>query len=129
MKRLTTCMRILMVIYLTVVFVLCFGKFSPGDPSQFRLWNIPPDKVVHFLMFLPYPVLAFYAFGGRALPRRRRILAIAGIFVSGVLIALATESIQRLIPYRSGEGADLAADTLGLLLSSLILTPVVCLRD
>ena len=54
--------RILFAVYLAAVLVLCFGKFPSSEDVPKYLWGIPTDKIVHFLMFLPFPVLAYLAF-------------------------------------------------------------------
>ena len=63
--------RILFAVYLAAVAFLCFGQFSSSQDVPMDLWGIPTDKVVHFLMFFPFPLLACLAFGAR-LPRRLR---------------------------------------------------------
>ena len=54
--------RILFLLYLVAICILCFGKFSGSSDFPTSLLGIPSDKIVHFLMFLPFPILAFFAF-------------------------------------------------------------------
>ncbi|MBO4476259.1 MAG: VanZ family protein [Bacteroidales bacterium] len=119
MKR-TTIFKILTLLYIVVVAVICFARFSslPTVPGKF-LW-FDADKVVHFLMFVPFPVLAFYSF---PLDRKRlfpTLGAIILIFAIGAALAGLTEFIQGRLPYRTMDINDYKADVLGLLFSSLV---------
>lgn len=63
----STCAIIIFILYLTLVAVLCFGNFNDETHSIGRwlpesIWGIPIDKYIHFLMFFPFPIAAFYAF-------------------------------------------------------------------
>lgn len=49
----------LLVVYLGMVGWCCFGHFSDlPDIGQDNLFGIPMDKMVHFLMFFPFPSLS-----------------------------------------------------------------------
>ncbi len=115
-----TAARILFFLYLAAVLVLCFAHFgnTPDVPTTFL--GIPTDKIVHFCMFFPFPILAFLAFDKytESIPAT---LAFAGVsFVVGLLLACGTEWGQAtLTDYRSGDRYDLLADTLALSLSTL----------
>ena len=50
--------RIVFAVYILAVLVLCFGKFESTEDVPMDLWGIPTDKVVHFLMFFPFPLQA-----------------------------------------------------------------------
>jgi VanZ family protein len=126
--RLRTYARILLLLYLAAVCVLCFAQFDDTPSVPFSIFGIPNDKVVHFLMFAPFPFLAWFSFGKRP-ARRKRLLILGAILLVGFVLAVFTEGIQWFIPYRSGDWRDLAADSLGLLASTLILIPPVCLKD
>lgn len=116
-----TAARILFFLYLAAVLVLCFAQFksTPDVPTTFL--GIPTDKVVHFCMFFPFPILAFLAFDQftETLPHT---LLFSGItLVTGLLLALGTEWGQaHLTNYRSGDPLDLLADTLALVLSTVL---------
>lgn len=126
-RKAKTIFRILLAVYIGMILFLCFGKFQAGPEVDLKLWGIPTDKLVHFSMFFPFPILTYLSL--RRPDRRRRILALVQIFLIGFLLAVATEWVQYYIPYRSGEWTDLFADSLGLLTSSLILLPLVCRKD
>lgn len=121
--------RILLWVYLIALFVLCFGKFGQGPDLHFSLWGIPTDKLVHFAMFFPFPILTWLSLDGKSLSRKSRYTAIATLLGAGTLIAIATEAVQYFLPYRNGDWMDLLADIVGLLVSSLILLVAVCRKD
>ena len=120
-KRLKILFRVLFFMYLAMVLLLCFGKFNSTPSVPLRLFGIPTDKLVHFCMFFPFPILSFLAFD-RFTESVSRTLLFAGItLVVGILLALFTEWGQaHLTDYRSGDLWDLLADIVALLLSSLL---------
>ncbi|MBQ3766891.1 MAG: hypothetical protein II874_09165 [Bacteroidales bacterium] len=125
-----TCARVLFVLYLVAVAWLCFGKFSsvPDVPRSF--WGIPTDKVVHFLMFFPYPLLAFLAFGPQTKDVRPFLLWTAVTFLTGCAVAGITEVVQaKYLPYRMGDLADFRADLLALAIASAIVCIIGILKQ
>lgn len=85
------------------IVLICLTPHNPGPPT-----DLPLDKLAHFLLFA--------AFGGlwlRAYPRKLLEIAIAG-----TALGLAIELLQSALNWgRMGEGADFAADCIGLLFS------------
>ena len=120
--------RILFFLYIATVAFLCFGKFSsmPDVPKTF--WGFPMDKVVHFLMFFPFPLLACLAFGGYRGKPGRAVWKTAAAFLAGCAFAAGTEWVQTRLPYRSGDPVDFQADALALLLSSIIVLLLVLVK-
>ena len=57
---------VLFLVYVALVAWLCFGMFKPSQDIPRSLFGIPIDKVVHFLMFLPFPILGTIAFDFRS---------------------------------------------------------------
>ena len=113
--------RILLVIYLAAVAYLCFA--SQGGLPKFDDWpfKIPADKVVHFLMFLPWPILASLS----VMPDRdrasvRMVVTLLIITLIGCALAGTTEWVQGLLPYRSRDIMDFIADSLGLMTGALL---------
>lgn len=105
-------MRILMAVYLAAVGILCFGNFSStGLDVPGRLFGIPVDKVVHFVMFLPFVPL-FY--GSFCRDGRSFTVAFAG-FLLAVAVGGAIEVLQGETGYRSRDVLDLLSDSLGAL--------------
>lgn len=107
---------VLFLAYVAAVAWLCFGTFKP-DPSIPRtIFNIPTDKVVHFLMFLPFPILGTIAFDFRSWWRALSIMTILAN-----LAAFTFEQLQsRITTVRVTDPTDLNANFLGISLGLLI---------
>ena len=117
--------RILFGLYLAAVAVLCFGKFDSSQDVPMDLWGIPTDKIVHFLMFFPFPPLACLASGGYRGERWQATFRTVIAFLAGCAFAAATEWVQTWLSYRSGDPVDFGADALAILLSSIIVLFIV----
>ena len=116
--------RILFALYLIAVAVLCFGKFESSQDVPMELWGLPMDKVVHFLMFFPLPVLAYLAFD-----RYKGKLLWTGVtFLGGCAYAAFTELVQSRLPYRSGDPADFKADFLALAACTVVILIIILLK-
>ena len=104
-----------------MVLYLCFGHFDNIQSVPRTILGIPSDKVVHFCMFFPFPILAFLAFD-QFTDTVSQTLWFSGITLTvGLLLALGTEWGQaRLTHYRMGDRQDFLADALALLLSTAI---------
>ena len=113
--------QIIFFLYVAGVLFLCFGHFEQTPSIEWSLFGIPNDKVVHFCMFFPFPILAFLAFD-RYTESVRSTLLFSGItLLVGILLAAGTEWGQaHLTDYRSGDPMDLLADGLALVLSTLL---------
>ncbi|MBE6252824.1 MAG: hypothetical protein E7109_04840 [Bacteroidales bacterium] len=109
------------IVYLLAVLYLCFGKFENTPDIPWSFLGIPSDKLVHFCMFFPYPILAFLAFD-RFTDTPKSTFLFSGItWVLGLLLAVATEWGQaHLTDYRSGDPWDLLADALAITLSTIL---------
>lgn len=113
--------RILFFLYLAAVLVLCFGQFKDAPSLPWTLLGIPSDKLVHFCMFFPFPILAFLAFDKYTETPRSTFLFSGITFLVGVALAFGTEWGQaHLTTYRSGDPLDWLADISALFLSTLI---------
>ena len=119
-------MTILFCLYIAAIVLLCFMKTDGVPDVQFTLFGIPVDKLAHFCMFAPYPVLAFQSFHSKDASLRRDIALIAVLAVSGLGLAYGTEQIQGLTDYRSYEIADFYADSIGLTAGTVaVLTQII----
>ncbi len=109
------------IVYLLAVLYLCFGKFENTPDIPWSFLGIPSDKLVHFCMFFPYPILAFLAFD-RFTDTPKSTFLFSGItWVLGLVLAFATEWGQaHLTDYRSGDPWDLLADVLAITLSTIL---------
>ena len=113
--------RILFFLYLAAVLVLCFGQFKDAPSIPWTLLGIPSDKLVHFCMFFPFPILAFLAFDKYTETPRSTFLFSSITFLVGVALAFGTEWGQaHLTTYRSGDPLDWLADISALFISTLI---------
>ena len=121
--------RILFGLYLVAVAVLCFGKFDSSQDVPMDLWGIPTDKIVHFLMFFPFPILARLASGGYRGERWQATFRTVIAFLAGCAFAAATEWVQTWLSYRSGDPVDFGADALAILLSSTIVLIIVLAKN
>ena len=119
MKR-TTLFKILTLLYIAAVAVFCFANFSSLPIAPGKILGLDADKVVHFLMFFPFPILAYLSF---PLDKRGLVFTlfiIVLIFALGCGLAGITEYVQGKLPYRTMDINDFKADMLGLLSASLI---------
>ena len=117
--------RILFAVYIIAAAFLCFGKFENSQKVPMDLWGIPTDKVVHFLMFFPFPLLSCLAFDGYRGKPGKAVLKTAIAFLAGCAFAAFTEWVQSHLPYRSADPFDFRADVLALLSSSVIVLILV----
>ena len=120
--------RILFAMYLVAVAVLCFGKFESSQDMPRELWGIPTDKVVHFLMFFPFPALAYLAFDRYKGNRSSSFLWEGVAFLAGCAYAAVTELIQSRLSYRSGDPVDFQADFLALAACSVFILIIILLK-
>ena len=109
--------RILFFLYLGAIAFLCFMHVDKLPDVQKFILGIPIDKIVHFGMFLPFPILAYLAYDHLTNKLSHAILFALVTLTVGLLIAYATEYIQGALPYRSMEMADFKADALALAIS------------
>ena len=119
MSTKTILARILFFLYLAAIAFLCFMHADKIPDMQKTLFGIPTDKVAHFLMFLPFPILTFLAFDHVTNKVWSAVLFAVLTFAVGAAIAWGTEYIQGMLPYRSRDVADFRADLLALGISTL----------
>ena len=111
--------RILFILYLAAIAFLCFMHADKLPDMQKTLLGIPSDKVAHFLMFLPFPILAFLAYDHVTNKFWSAVLFAVLTFAVGAGIAWLTEYIQGFLPYRSRDLSDFRADLIALGISTL----------
>ena len=122
-KKLKIFFRVAFYLYLVAIAVLCFGKFSDMPPVSETFLGIPTDKVVHFFMFFPFPILAFLAYDKYTGNVKSVLLFALVTFLAGCLVAAGTEIGQALLTeYRTGDPTDFLADITALLSGSVIAT-------
>lgn len=109
--------RILFFLYLAAVAFLCFMHVDKLPDFQKFIFGIPTDKVAHFLMFLPFPILAYLAYDHLSNKLSHAALFALATLILGALLAYGTEYIQGKLPYRSMDLNDFKADLLALAVS------------
>lgn len=119
MSTKTILARILFVVYLAAIAFLCFMHADKIPDMQKTLFGIPTDKVAHFLMFLPFPILTFLSYDHVTNKVWSAVLFAVLTFAVGAAIAWGTEYIQGMLPYRTRDAADFRADLLALGISTL----------
>lgn len=110
---------LLMAVYLGTIGWLCFGAFDNVDMSP-SLLNIPTDKIVHAMMFLPFPILCGRIFKRAATKPWISLVLVIGYFLTGCILAAGTELGQGLTDYRTADVQDFMADGTGLAIGSVL---------
>ena len=111
---------VLLVLYLATVAWLCFGTFDNTPSISPEFLGIPTDKIVHFCMFLPFPIIARGLFPGKTKKPWHSLLLVLGLFITGCLIAAGTELGQGLTDYRAADPKDFLADGIVLAVGAVI---------
>ena len=118
--------RGVLAVYVIVILCLCLGTFQGPSGMWKTLLGIQLDKVIHFIMYLPYPLLALWAFyQGKNWGRFLLVVLLIGVAYSGaveLMQALFTDS-------RSAEWGDLLANTLGMGTTGLLSALVFFIRE
>ena len=127
MQTRKTISRAVLVIYIIAVAIACFSRFNSGIDLSSEWFGIPKDKIAHFSMFLPYPVLMYLAFY-RPGSISGLILFLVAVILAGGILAGGTELVQGMLQYRSADITDFRADCLGILTGSVITVAAGVLR-
>ena len=114
-------LKAIFILYIIGLCFCCFWNFRSSIDLSTELWGIPKDKIAHFCMFFPFPIIFYLAFPKlRNTPRRYLKFSILAL-ATGVATGLAIEIIQGWSGYRSCDMTDLLADFCGLAAAVLIL--------
>jgi glycopeptide antibiotics resistance protein len=108
-KRLIT-PRNLLIAYIATIVILMVLPLNSGELNNIFILRFRGDYFLHALLFLPW------AFFGFLLQKRKGLW-----FMLGLLFAICAESIQYLLPYRAFNVNDLLSNTIGIILSFLLL--------
>ena len=120
--------RILTILYVVAVAWLCFANLSKAPQMPRTLFGLPIDKVVHFLMFFPFPILAFLAYDHLTQTPWQALAALISICAIGGIFAGITEIIQGQLSYRTKDINDFGADCLAIGLSGLLVFVIDVLK-
>lgn len=111
---------IAMVLYIGVVAYLLFANFEKLSSIPRLFLGIPTDKVVHFCMFFPFPILAYLAYDKLTDTPLKAFAALLSICAIGAIFAGLTEIGQSLLPYRYEDISDFRADCLAIGIASIL---------
>lgn len=110
---------LLFVIYLAAVMTVCFLRPGNIPPMRQFILGIPTDKVIHFLMFLPYPLLAYISFRPEKGSVGKHFLVLTGIITVGIVMAMGVEKLQ-IIAGRNYDIKDFYANITGIIAGTII---------
>lgn len=115
----------LFALYLGVLFFLSLYPFSsaPVDMSQYIL-GIRTDRIIHFIMFFPLPLLSGFVYQLSRLKLKGRFGKYVLICFISLIIASLTEFLQSLTDFRDFDILDLVANYLSVIVSSILLIPI-----
>ena len=111
---------IAMVLYLAVVGYLLFANFEKLSSVPKIFLGIPTDKVVHFCMFFPFPILAYLAYDHLTDTPLKALAALISICAIGCIFAGLTEIVQGMLPYRYEDISDFRADCLAIGIAGIL---------
>lgn len=121
--------RLLLLLYLITVGILCFISSDSLPSVKTEFFGIPVDKLAHFLMFFPFPILFFLSTSWKTDKFWQILLYTVLTFIIGAAIAAATEWIQGFTATRSPDKADFIADAIALGSSCLIILVILLLSS
>lgn len=112
-------LNIIFLAYITIVLFLCLYNFSDYNTQDIPMFilGIPIDKIIHFTMFLPFPLIVYLRLLKKQLPLNINLF----IFILGVLFAFLSELLQAMTKYRTFDLLDIAADVSGVLFGLIII--------
>ena len=111
---------IAMVVYIGIVAYLLFANFEKLTSVPKLFLGIPTDKVVHFCMFFPFPILAYLAYDKLTDTPLKAFAALVSICAIGAVFAGLTEIGQSLLPYRTQDISDFRVDCIAICIAGLL---------
>jgi VanZ family protein len=111
---------IAMVVYIGLVAYLLFANFEKLSSVPRVFLGIPTDKIVHFCMFFPFPILAYLAYDRLTDTPLKALAALVSICAIGAIFAGLTEIGQSLLPYRTQDISDFRADCIAICIAGLL---------
>lgn len=118
---------LLFAFYLAAVAYLCFLKPGSIPVLQQFIFGIPTDKVIHFIMFLPYPVLAYISFRPDRKGICAHIIVFAAILLVGAAMSIGVERLQ-IAAGRNYDIKDFYANIAGMAAGAAITTVFIFAR-
>lgn len=119
-KKIRKISLVLFCLYIAAVILLCVIKTESLPELPKTIFGIPFDKIAHFMMFFPFPILGYTTLYPANKNVWRNLALVAIIFVIGGVFAYSTETLQAMTDYRTSDVLDIAADSLGLISGTLV---------
>lgn len=113
--------RIALILYIVAVAYLCFSNLDNVPDVPKHLFGLEMDKIAHFFMFFPFPILGFLSYGHKPDSVWQSLAVIVTICALGAIFAGITEIIQGMLPRRTEDIMDYKADLLAIGIASFIL--------
>lgn len=101
-------------IYVGAVLYLCLMKPDNLPDMEIFLFGLPADKILHFTMFLPFPIISYLVFFNSRRKTAADIALLFAVICVGTGAAVGTEALQAMTQYRSADINDFYADVTGL---------------
>lgn len=111
--------RLVLLLYIATVAYLCFTNLDKVQDAPKSIFGIPTDKIVHFAMFFPLPILATFAMDRKMLKVGEAVAFFFTACSLSCIFAGLTEIIQGMLPCRSEDIADFATDCAAICLSGV----------
>jgi len=127
-KNIRITSSILLCLYIAAVAYLCFARPDNLPQAPMYLFGLPMDKLAHFVMFVPFPILAYMTFVNLEMSIWRKIAVLTVIMAAGAGMAIGTERIQSVLAYRTGDVNDSLSDCIGLLAGGLVILCGILIR-
>lgn len=110
-----------LLLYIATVFFCCLYDFSGIDVNLSEyIFGIRKDRLIHFTMFLPYPLIAWFFFTYNGKIKVLRQFVFGSIIISGLFLASFAEASQELFTtWRDSDPFDLGANITGILIGTL----------
>ncbi|NCB98328.1 MAG: hypothetical protein EOM36_08215 [Bacteroidia bacterium] len=125
----STLAKSLFFVYIIVILSIMIFTINTEDiKAPDFIFGIRIDKIVHFIVFLPYPFLLWLAFNKRFTGHGKFFLSVL-IPITGILFAITTELLQSVNPSRDFDVFDILANILSVIFASLVLNVIHFIND
>lgn len=126
---LNSLVKSLFFVYIIVILsIMIFTINTENIKTPDFIFGIGIDKIVHFIVFLPYPFLFWLTFNKR-FSRHGKFFLYVFIPFTGLLFAIITELLQSLNPSRDFDIFDILANILSVIFASLVLNVIHFIND
>ncbi len=119
---------VMLCLYIAAVAYLCFAR--PDELPEIRpdIFGIPIDKLAHFLMFFPFPIVAYGSFKPKAQNKFIHLAVLFILYAAGMGLTIGTEHVQGQLGYRSEDVKDFYADLVGMSCSALLTAVYIIIK-